>query len=113
MGDPPYSEGEAKELYGLPATNIPSFMNEAARVCESNGLVILLSRLIPFFGPFENSHKKRCKLQAIVGVFTIAGYTNLRALTVFKKYPKVTKCLSFSQSHLHEQLTLEKWKTQG
>jgi SAM-dependent methyltransferase len=86
MLDPPYSEKEALELYNLPYINLPKVMNEAARVCCSGGLVVLLHRLAPFYGPWENQHKKRLKIKAIVGVVIIAGYSNIRALTVWQKY---------------------------
>lgn len=85
MLDPPYSEKEARELYSLPYFSIVKVMNEAARICESGGYVILLHRILPFVHPNENIHKKRLKLEAIVGVFTVAGYTNLRALSVWRK----------------------------
>jgi hypothetical protein len=83
--DPPYSEEEAKRLYGLGYVNILKVMNEAARVCEEGGVVILLHRLIPQYHPHETIHKKRLKLIGIIGIYTIAGYTNLRALTVWRK----------------------------
>jgi len=85
MLDPPYSEKEAMALYSLPYFNIVKVMNEAARVCKRGGHVILLHRLIPAGHPEENDHKKALKLVGVVGVFTIAGYSNLRALTVWFK----------------------------
>jgi len=85
MLDPPYSKEEAARLYGLPYCNIPQVMNEASRICCSEGYVILLHRLVPFCGPWENYHKKRLTIDAVVGVFTIAGYTNIRALSVWRK----------------------------
>ena len=83
--DPPYSEKEAKELYDMPYFNLVKTMNEAARVCKSGGLVLLLHRLIPFVHPRENQHKKRLRVEAIIGIFTIAGYTNIRVLSVWRK----------------------------
>ena len=85
MADPPYSALEAQELYGLPYCNIPKVVNEAARVCCPGGYVAMLHRLIPWVGPFENEHKKRLSPVAVVGVYTITGYTNMRALTVWRK----------------------------
>jgi len=85
MLDPPYSELEARRLYDLDYCNIPRVMNEAARVCEPGGLVALLHRLIPWQIPVENAHKKRLCPIAIVGVCTIGGYTNIRALSVWRK----------------------------
>lgn len=85
MLDPPYSEKEAKELYNLPNINIIKVIDESARVCKPDGYVILLHRLIPCYHPYENQHKKRLKLEAVVGVFLITGYSNIRALTVWRK----------------------------
>ncbi len=83
--DPPYSELEAQELYGLPYCNIPKVVNEAARVCRPGGRVLMLHRLIPWAGPWESKHKKRLVPEAVVGVYTIAGYTNIRCLSVWRK----------------------------
>jgi len=85
MLDPPYSEEEAQRLYGLPYINIVKVLNEAARVCQSGGHVILLHRLLPLVHPEETLHKKRLQLIGVVGVFTIAGYSNMRALTIWRK----------------------------
>lgn len=89
MLDPPYSEKEALELYNMPYFNIVKVMNKAARVCKAGGFVVLLHRLIPSHHPQENSHKKRLKLEAIIGVFTIAGYSNIRALVVWRKMQSI------------------------
>ena len=83
--DPPYSEEEAKRLYDLPYINLLKVMNEAARVCAAGGYVILLHRMIPFYHPMSTSHYKRLKVQATIGIYTIAGWTNMRALTVWRK----------------------------
>ena len=85
MIDPPYSEEEAMKLYNLPYINLLKVMNEAARVCSTAGYVLLLHRMIPFYHPESNIHKKRLKVIATVGVYTIAGWTNMRALTVWRK----------------------------
>jgi len=85
MLDPPYSEEEAKRLYNLPYINLLKVMNEAARVCSPSGHVLLLHRMIPFHHPESNTHKKRLKVVATVGVYTIGGWTNMRALTVWRK----------------------------
>ena len=85
MLDPPYSELEARSLYGLDYCNIPKVMNEAARVCKPGGLVLFLHRLIPWTGPWENAHKKRLSPIAVIGIYTIAGYTNIRCLSVWRK----------------------------
>lgn len=60
-------------------------IDEAARVCRSGGYVVLMHRLLPWHHPEESVHKKRLRIVAVVGVFTISGYTNMRALTVWRK----------------------------
>lgn len=85
MIDPPYSEKESKELYNLPYCNIIKVMNEASRVCRPGGYVLLLHRLLTFYHPSETIHKKRLQLQGIVGVYVVAGYSNIRALSIFRK----------------------------
>lgn len=85
MLDPPYSEAEARELYDLPYCSLPKVMNEAARVVKPGGLVLLLHRIVPMRHPSENQHKKRLKLCGLVGICTITGYTNMRALSVWRK----------------------------
>jgi len=85
MLDPPYSELEARTLYDLDYCNIFNVINEASRVCAPGGTMAILHRLAPFHAPQENIHKKRMQPIAIVGVYTIAGYVNMRALTVWRK----------------------------
>lgn len=83
--DPPYSEEEARRLYDLPYMSLVKAMNEAARVCSPGGFVVLLHKIIPSCHPNENIHVKRLKMVANVGVFTISGYSCMRALTVWRK----------------------------
>lgn len=83
--DPPYSELEAKEIYDLEYFSLTKVMNEACRVCEPNGHVILLHRLLPMGHPNENIHKKRMIQEAVIGVFLFGGYSNMRACTVWRK----------------------------
>jgi hypothetical protein len=85
FADPPYSEEESLELYNLPYFNIFKLMNEMARVTEPGGHMIFLHRLIPQVFPGQNAHFKRMKIVGVVGIFTISGITNLRALTVWEK----------------------------
>ncbi|MCL5732851.1 MAG: class I SAM-dependent methyltransferase [Candidatus Thermoplasmatota archaeon] len=85
FADPPYSEQEAKSLYDLPYFNIVKVVNEMARVTRAGGYMIFLHRLISRNFPGDTAHFKRMKLSGIVGVFTIAGYSNIRALTVWRK----------------------------
>jgi len=97
MLDPPYSKEEASNLYSLPYCNMVKVMNEAARICASGGLVLLLHRMIPWHHPEETPHKKRLKIVAVIGVFTIAGYTNMRALSVWRKQDTLVPYLVGSQ----------------
>ena len=85
FADPPYSEHEARLFYDLPYFNIVKVINEMARVTKEGGHMIFLHRLIPQNFPGDNTHFKRMRLAAVVGVFTIAGYSNIRALTVWRK----------------------------
>lgn len=85
MADPPYSEAEAKDLYDLPYFNIAKIINEMARITRGGGTMIMLHRLIPQNHFIDTYHFKRMQIQAVVGVFTIAGYSNIRALTVWRK----------------------------
>ncbi len=83
--DPPYSEEESSRLYGVPYVNLVKAVNEAARVCSPGGLVLLLHRIIPSYHPNDTVHFKRLKMIANVGVFKIGGYSNIFALTVWRK----------------------------
>lgn len=85
MMDPPYSEEEALSLYGTPYFNLLHVLNEAARVCEPGGYVLLLHRLICWNHPEHNIHFKRLKVIAVGGVYKFCGWTNIRALTVWQK----------------------------
>jgi hypothetical protein len=44
----------------------------------------MLHRLIPWVGPWENKHKNQLRPEAVVGVYTIAGFTNIRCLSVWR-----------------------------
>jgi len=85
IADPPYSKEESKDLYNLPYVSIVKIMNEMARVCKPGGHIILLHRIIPQIHPQFNKHFKRCNIKAVVGIYTIAGMSNIRALTVWQK----------------------------
>ncbi len=89
FADPPYSEKEAKELYGLPYPSMVKVLNEMSRVTQTGGYMILLHRLFPSRHPHFNSHFRRMHLKAIVGVAVIGGMVNMRALTVWQKQPSL------------------------
>ena len=90
MADPPYSEKESLELYQLPYVNIIKTLNEMIRVCKPGGNILFFHRLIPAIFPGLNLSKET-QLIGIIGIFTIAGLSNIRALTVFKKRGKLKK----------------------
>ncbi len=85
FADPPYSELEAKSLYDLPYFNIVKVINEMARVTKPGGYMLFLHRLIPQNFPGDMIHFKKMRIVGIVGVFTISGCSNIRALTVWRK----------------------------
>jgi SAM-dependent methyltransferase len=84
LADPPYSKEESAELYGLPYCNVVKVLEEMARVCKPGGHVLFFHRLVPSVHPSFHEFKK-LGLESVVGVFTIGGMTNIRALSVFKK----------------------------
>ncbi len=85
FADPPYSEKEAEDLYGLPYFNVVKVVNEMARVTKGGGTMAFLHRLVPQYHPQDTIHFKRMKVVGVIGVYTMAGYTNMRALTVWRK----------------------------
>ncbi len=85
FADPPYSEQEAEEMYGLPYFNLVKVVNEMARVTSPGGHMALLHRLVPQVFPGDTLHFKRMKIVGVVGVYTLSGYSNIRALTVWRK----------------------------
>lgn len=88
IADPPYSEEESLRLYGLPYVSIIKTLNEMIRVCQPNGHILFFHRLVPMIFPGLKL-SEQTQLVGVVGVFTIAGMANLRALTVFRKYSKL------------------------
>ncbi len=85
MADPPYSAEEARKLYDLPYPSMVKVLNEMARVARPSGHIILLHRLVPLIHPNFTEEFKNLEIKAVVGVFTIAGMSNMRALTVWQK----------------------------
>gem|GEM_PF-1737042 len=106
MLDPPYSELEAKELYNLDYCNIFKVINEAARVTRPGGTMAVLHRLAPWHAPQENEHKRRMQPVAVVGVYTIAGYVNMRALTVWRKRETLQAFCPAEEEEVEEAYTL-------
>ena len=86
--DPPYSEEEAKRLYALPYIRLTTSLNEAWRVLEPGGYMGFLHRLIP-----QNDGNLRVRpsnIIALIGVSIIASWSNMRALTVWRKPNNLT-----------------------
>ena len=84
MADPPYSKEESLNLYNLPYVNIIKTLNEMIRVCKPGGYILFLHRLVPqVFPGLRLSKDTNC--MAVVGVFTMSGMVNIRALTVYRK----------------------------
>lgn len=83
--DPPYSEQEAKALYGLKYVHLGQALNEAARVVRPGGVVALLHRLVPVYWSGQSKEFSQLKVVGVIGVFTLSGMSNMRALTVWRK----------------------------
>ena len=85
LADPPYSEQEAKELYGLKYCSVVKVLNEMARICKPNGCILFFHRLVPSAHPQFNEHMKQMQLERVVAIYTLGGMSNMRALTVYRK----------------------------
>lgn len=83
MADPPYSVEEAARLYDLPYPSPMKLLNEMWRVCETGGHILFLHRLIPMDPqlPWTMRHH----FEAVVGVGITGAWSNIRALSVWKK----------------------------
>ncbi len=85
MADPPYSDEEARRLYDLPYFKMIDTLNEMARVCKPGGYALFLHRIFPECHPQLNIEFKKLQIVGLVGVTTLSGLTNMRALTVWRK----------------------------
>lgn len=84
MADPPYSKEESMDLYNLPYVNVIKTINEMIRVSKPGGYILFLHRLVPSIFPGLNLSKDT-NCVAVIGMFTIAGMANIRALSVYRK----------------------------
>lgn len=91
FADPPYSEEEALRLYNLPYFNIRKVLQEMIRVCEPNGKILFLHRLVPTAYP--DITFKLLELQGVVGIYNFGGMSNIRALTVWKKHQTLRQAM--------------------
>lgn len=91
--DPPYSEKEAKDLYGLKYVRMGTALNEAARVLRPGGVLVCLHRIVPYYWAGESKEFRQLKVIGIVGVFTLAGMSNMRACTVWRKQESIYQWL--------------------
>lgn len=82
LADPPYSEEESRDLYGLPYVGMARLMREAWRVTRPGGYLLLLHRTVPVSGAELKMLRGMC---AIVGVTVLGAWANMRALTVWRK----------------------------
>lgn len=82
LADPPYSKEEAQKLYGTENPSVLGLIVEGARVLKPGGHFLFLHRLVPGHDPRIPDN---LELLAVVGVAVTAHWTNLRALTVFRK----------------------------
>ena len=90
FADPPYSKEESMDLYNLPYVNIIKTLNEMIRVCKPGGHILFLHRLVPTVFP-KLRLASHCTLKAVIGVYMIAGMSNMRALSVFQKKNNLDK----------------------
>jgi len=72
------------DLYNLTYVNIIKTINEMVRVCKPGGYILFLHRLVPEVFPGMNLNRDTT-IEGIVGIFTIAGLSNIRALSVRRK----------------------------
>jgi hypothetical protein len=87
--DPPYSQEEAMTLYGVDNPSAVKLLNEASRVLKINGNLIFLHRLYPQRHPSFNEHWKRMRPLALIGIVTIAGFSNIRCCSIWYKLNKL------------------------
>ncbi len=79
--DPPYSEEQAQNLYGLPLLSIPKLLKEASRVVRHDGLVVLLDLRV-WVPPKELDWLALCAVYV-----ANRGPKPLRAIQVWRKKP--------------------------
>lgn len=89
--DPPYSEKEAEQLYGMKYPAMVKVINEMARVTSPNGKCLLLHRMVPQAHPLFNDHWKCLYPMAVVGIVVSSGLPSIRALTVWGKQQTLTE----------------------
>lgn len=89
--DPPYSEEEAASLYGTRYPNPFLLLKEAWRVAREGGHILFLHRLVP--GTMDGLPMRTRNAVAIVGVCRVGAWSNMRALTVWRKPEQMDRFL--------------------
>ena len=89
--DPPYSEAEAAELYGTGYPNPLRLLVEAWRVTRPGGHILFLHRLVP--GTMPGLPMRSANVVGIVGVARVGAWSNMRALTVWRKPEQLDRFL--------------------
>lgn len=77
MIDPPYTEGYARDLYGIDYPKPSHLLAEAARVVRPCGRIGFVHYIVPYSPPC-------CRLIKVLGLSTGCGYA-MRAVTIFER----------------------------
>ena len=75
--DPPYSNDEARDLYGTPKLRPKTYMAEAVRVCQPGGFVV-------HYHKYLAPRPELCLWHAVITVVTRVHHT-ARIVSVFRK----------------------------
>lgn len=77
MLDPPYTEGYARDLYGIDYPRPSHLLAEAARVVRPCGRIAFVHFIVPNPPP-------RCRIVKVLGLTTGCGF-QMRAVTIFER----------------------------
>ena len=90
MMDPPYSQEWARKLYDVDYPSMVKVMKEAHRICEPGGHILVLHALVMQNHPYL-PELRQLEIVGLVGISTLGGFSNMRALTVYKKRYELTE----------------------
>ena len=96
--DPPYSESEAKEMYGTGYPNPFKLLKEAWRVTKGGGHVLFLHRLIP--GSMLGLPMRSQNVVAIVGL-AVSGHGRTCVRSPYSESPSSSKGSPSRMTHTH------------